>query len=477
MASISDRCHNFIDKAKLVHGNKYNYDKVEYKAARTKVKIFCKIPDHGVFEQTPDNHTRGKGQGCPKCGNIKQGVSKRLTLTEFIEKAKEKHGDKYDYSESVYIGNHKNLKIKCKEPNHGEFEQTPSSHIIGSGCPKCSNIKKSLLFRSTIEEFIEKAKEIHGDKYDYNKSVYVNTNTKMIIKCKEPNHGEFEQTPSSHIIGSGCPKCSNIKKSLSRKYTLQEFIEKSKETHGEKYDYSKSQYIDSQTKVIIICREEEHGEFLQTPTSHMQEHGCPKCSYLSTGLLNGMTLQEFIEKANIVHNNKYDYSNSDYVISHRHIKIICPKHGEFKQRPSNHIQGRGCTKCNIGTSKNSIEWLNMIKVNYPELRTYDSIEGEYRIPTTNYSADGYDEKTNTVFEFHGDYWHGNPLIFQSDQINQRTKCTFGELYNKTLYKRKILEELGYKYIEVWENDWNTLKRVILKKQRSIKIISKNANEF
>ena len=110
----------------------------------------------------------------------------------------------------------------------------------------------------------------------------------------------------------------------------------------------------------------------------------------------------------------------------------------------------------------------MIKVNCPELRTYDDIEGEYRIPNTHYSADGYDEKTNTVFEFQGDYWHGNPLMFQSDQINPSKKCTFGELYDKTLNKRKILEELGYKYVEIWENKWNTLKRLILKKQRSIR---------
>ena len=110
----------------------------------------------------------------------------------------------------------------------------------------------------------------------------------------------------------------------------------------------------------------------------------------------------------------------------------------------------------------------MINVNYPDLRTYDSVEGEYRIPNTNYSADGYDEKTNTIFEFHGDYWHGNPKLFSQEQMNLTTKCTFGELYNKTLNKRKKLEELGYKYIEIWENDWNKMKKVILKKQRSIK---------
>ena len=463
MKSIIERKNAFIHKAKSVHGDKYNYDEVEYKAAKKKVNIKCS--KHGIFEQTPDNHTRGKGQGCPTCGNIQQGISKRLSPDEFIKKAKDIHGDKYDYSKSVYIGNHKNLTIVCREPNHGEFEQTPSSHIIGSGCPKCSHIKKSLLLRSTIEEFVEKANKVHNNKYDYNKSVYVNNNTKMIIIC--PDHNEFEQTPSTHMDGSGCPKCTNIKKGLSKRLTLEEFIERSKKMHRGKYHYSKSKYVDSQTRLIIICP--DHGEFTQTPSNHMMGCGCPKCSYVSTGLLNGMTLQEFIEKANTVHHNKYDYSKSDYAISHIHIKIICPTHGEFKQRPSNHIQGRGCTKCsNCRSSKKSMEWLNMINVNYPDLRTYDSVEGEYRIPNTNYSADGYDEKTNTIFEFHGDYWHGNPKLFSQEQMNLTTKCTFGELYNKTLNKRKKLEELGYKYIEIWENDWNKMKKVILKKQRSIK---------
>jgi hypothetical protein len=337
--------------------------------------------------------------------------------------------------------------------------------MIGSGCPTCANIQRSLSIRSTQSEFIEKAKKIHGDTYDYSKSMYTGDKTDVTIICRE--HGRFEQSAGGHIQGHGCRKCGNIKISQSKKYTIHEFIEKSKEIHGEKYDYSKSEYIDSQTDVIIICP--EHGEFSQIPTNHMKGSGCPKCSYIRTGLLNGMTLKEFIERANTIHNNKYDYSNSEYVVSHRHLKIICPTHGEFKQRPSNHIRGRGCTKCsNCRSSKNSIEWLNMIKVNYPDLRTYDSIEGEYRVPSTKYSADGYDEKTNTVFEFHGDYWHGNPKLFSQEQMNFTTKCTFGELYNKTLNKQKKLKELGYKYIEIWENEWNTLKKVILKKQRSIK---------
>ena len=195
MASVRDWRQEFIDKARRVHGDKYDYELVEYKKAKVNVKIQCRI--HGIFEQTPDNHTRGKGQGCPTCGNIKQGMSKRLSLDEFIKKSNEIHDDKYDYSKSVYIGNHKNLTIICREPYHGEFEQTPSSHMIGSGCPICANIQRSLSIRSTIEEFIKKAKEIHGDKYDYSKSVYVNNNTKMTIKC--PYHDEFEQTPANHM--------------------------------------------------------------------------------------------------------------------------------------------------------------------------------------------------------------------------------------------------------------------------------------
>lgn len=190
----------FIEKVKSVHGNKYDYSKVEYKNAKTKVCIIC--PEHGEFWQTPDNHINQK-QGCPICRYIKSSSKIRKPLEEFIKKAKEIHGDKYDYSKVEY----KNSKIKvciiC--PEHGEFWQAPDKHILRKqGCPSCYGNKKK-----NIYEFIDESVKVHGNKYDYNKSIYKNNNTPLIITCKL--HGDFLQRPKDHLKGQGCPHCNQSK--------------------------------------------------------------------------------------------------------------------------------------------------------------------------------------------------------------------------------------------------------------------------
>ena len=250
----------FIEDSRKVHGDKYDYSKVEYINDKTKVCIIC--PIHGEFWQTPRNHIQGKG--CRYC----QHRSYKYTSEEFIEQAKKVHGDKYDYSKVEYVNNHTKVCIIC--PIHGEFLQTPNSHLNGNSCKKCGQIKIGNYTRKTTEQFILEAKEIHGDKYDYSKVEYVNANTKVCIIC--PIHGEFMQSPHKHINGKrGCSKCNGGVKS-----DLKTFIKLSKEIHDNKYDYSKVKYINANTKVCIICP--MHGEFFQTPHNHINGRcGCPKC--------------------------------------------------------------------------------------------------------------------------------------------------------------------------------------------------------
>ena len=191
----------FIKKAKLVHCNKYDYSKVEYINTRTKVCIIC--PEHGEFWQTPHSHINKRG--CPICWKLRKSKNMTLTNDEFIKKAKQTHGDKYDYSKVEYINTRTKVCIIC--PEHGEFWQIPNIHIRGSECPKCVN-----QYHQTTEEFIEKAKKIHGNKYDYSKVNYKSKQKSIIISC--PIHGEFSQLPQNHLRGSGCPKCA-VKKNLS----------------------------------------------------------------------------------------------------------------------------------------------------------------------------------------------------------------------------------------------------------------------
>jgi len=184
----------FIEKAKAIHGDKYNYSKVNYVNNSTKVTIIC--PKHGEFQQRPDDHTV-RNAGCKQCGIEARAIKKTLKLHEFIAKSVKMHGLKYDYSNTVYVNSKIKVSILC--PIHGVFEQKPFEHIGGQGCPKCAG--KNV----TTDEFITKAKLVHGDKYDYSKVNYVNNTVKITILCHK--HGEFEQSPNNHLSGSGCYLC------------------------------------------------------------------------------------------------------------------------------------------------------------------------------------------------------------------------------------------------------------------------------
>lgn len=250
----------FIEDAKKVHGNKYDYSLVEYNTVHVKVIIICHT--HGNFEQTPKNHL--KGQNCKKCVIKSESEKRRLGNGEFIRRAKIIHGDKYIYDNVNYITKHTKVDIVCKK--HGLFRQRPNDYLRGQGRNKCA--KK---YSPTNSEFIQIAKQIHGDKYDYSFIDYKNNKTKVRIFCKKCNK-IFEQIPIDHIInGSGCPKCGG-----TQKLSIKEFIEKANNTHGNLYDYSNVIYKDHQTKVNIICKK-HNKSFTQTPNSHLGGSGCPYC--------------------------------------------------------------------------------------------------------------------------------------------------------------------------------------------------------
>ena len=247
----------FISKAREVHKDYYDYSKAVYCGALKKICVIC--PEHGEFWITPANHL--SGQGCKICGIIERSKKRKKSIEQFIKESKTVHGDKYDYSKVEYYNIDKKVCIIC--PEHGEFWQTPYHHLNGCGCPKCVGQGK------TTEDVVEEFKKIHGDKYDYSKVEYTNSLKKVCIIC--PEHGEFWQSPTNHLNGCGCPKCSNVKHK-----TTNEFIKESRTVHGDKYDYSKVEYVNAHTKVCIICP--EHGEFWQTPNKHLLGHKCPKCS-------------------------------------------------------------------------------------------------------------------------------------------------------------------------------------------------------
>lgn len=189
--------------------------------------------------------------------------------------------------------------------------------------------------KKTTEQFITEARAVHGDRYDYSKTVYKGARDKVVIIC--PIHGDFEQIASNHLAKYGCPICKFEK----RKNGVEKFISKARAIHGDKYDYSKVEYINNSTKVIIICP--EHGEFKQTPGNHiLRKNGCPKCA----GNARFHTNEEWISRAREIHGDKYDYSLVEYKNKTSKVKIICPEHGVFEKRPDDHIhQKSGCPAC------------------------------------------------------------------------------------------------------------------------------------
>lgn len=188
-----------------------------------------------------------------------------------MEKSRIIHENKYDYSKVIYINNYTKVEIICHK--HGSFFTQPSSHIFKkTGCQKCAKIRQSLLLTKSQKEFIEKAQTIHGDKYDYSKSIYISSFTKIEIICKKENHGAFHQQASNHLFGKGCPKCG-CKGNLNR--NTEQFIQDAIKIHGNKYDYSKTVFTKTKNKIIISCK--THGDFIQNSGNHLRGVGCKKC--------------------------------------------------------------------------------------------------------------------------------------------------------------------------------------------------------
>ena len=292
--------------------------------------------------------------------------------------------------------------------------------------------------KSTTTIFIEKANIIHNEKYDYSLVDYINNHTKIKIKCAV--HGVFEQTPLSHLRKRGCPKCAN-----NINLTTKEFIEKANSIHNKKYDYSLVEYKNNRLKINIICP--KHGMFRQIPSSHLLGNGCPKCA----NNIN-LTTKEFIEKANSIHNKKYDYSLVKYKNSKTKVKIICKEHGGFEQSPNNHISKKyGCPKCaNTKKRLRRIKEIERDKFNGNQIvpsynskacKLFDKMMkennihiqhamngGEYYIKELGYWVDGYDKENNIVYEFDEKYHNSekqkNKDLIRQNEIINYIDCIF-----------------------------------------------------
>ena len=387
-----------VAEFKAIHGDAFNYDKMEYKNSRTVLKIFCNA-HKGYIYQRYDKHKSIKE--CQECVRLKQ-------VEQLFERCTEIHGGKYTYTNSVYIDYITKMTVIC--PLHGGFHVSPKKHVIGVGCPKCSSIRNlnsqelvevflkihngKYLYKQDIkidvkgkveiicpehgvficnaykhtkgqgcakcakeklwlnnsldaELFFKNCARVHENKYDYSNAEYQNYQSILNIKC--PDHGYFESKAANHIRGSGCGKCASIKRSVSRVKKGYQWIEDFKKVHGDFYIYDKSVFKNSDTPIEIICP--LHRAFWLSPVSHMKGFGCLLC------LGRRVSLKDYIDRARKVHGLKYDYSETEIKKIDSHISIICRVHGKIKIHANSHLNGHGCKACSIEKKRKSLEKL------------------------------------------------------------------------------------------------------------------------
>lgn len=386
----------FIKKARNKHGDKYSYDKVDYKHNKTKVIITC--PQHGDFEMMPANHTNS-GQGCPECAR----EGRMLTWESFVSKARNLHSNKFFYHPPTGKFNTKSsVDMVCSL--HGAFSQTASSHLAGTGCPLCAKENARAVKHEKLSYgkagFVTRAHAVHGNRYSYDKVVYNTTMTKVEIICRE--HGSFWQIPNNHLSGSICPKCANEKRlvNLVANHVTKKsaaVVEDFKKVHGDRYDYSKVIYSKANKSVEIVCS--KHGSFFQTPSNHLNGRGCPTCGVESSKALRAKSTEAFISDAKRVHGDKYDYTETVYDLVRTPVEIRCPTHGVFSQVAAVHLGGSGCPRCATVISKphqTVIDWLDEAGIAY-------SVND--RTVLKPKELDIYIPSHKLAIEVNGEYWH------------------------------------------------------------------------
>jgi very-short-patch-repair endonuclease len=288
---------------------------------------------------------------------------------------------------------------------------------------------------STTEQFIEKANKIHNNKYDYAEVNYKSNIIKIKIICSE--HGMFEQIPNSHLLGQGCSRCYGNKKS-----TAEEFITKANKVHNNKYDYSEINYKNNRTKINIICY--KHGTFEQKPNDHLSGHGCIKCANDYLNKIKLSTTEEFIERANQIHNYRYDYSKINYLNAKTKVKIICKEHGEFEQKPKIHLNGSGCSKCNSSKGELQItKFLEQNNIKFEIQKMFDSCVYKSKL-----KFDFYLPEQKTLIEYDGEQHYG-----------------FGRFIDKTIPLRDEIKDVfainnGYKMIRIPYTMFDSIEEIL-----------------
>jgi len=412
LKKVSDRLRGPLDLSKF-----------EYSGSAGKGIAIC--PVHGEF-MISANALMNR-IGCNPCSRSESGRKRAMTQEEFILRAAEVHGGRYDYSRVVYINSQKHVTIVC--PVHGEFPQKANQHLRGQGCRKCSNESIGDRCKLTQEEFVSRLEDLNSG-YGLELVRYEGMGKAITLVCR--NHGPFTARAGNVLYRkSGCPKCAGELTGLRSRKPLSYYVEKSRAVHGDRFEYLGVEYRNSAAYLKVLCS--EHGEFLQLAQDHIKGVGCSKCA------VEIYDQASFINVAMRVHGSRYDYSQAVYSGALSKVVIACKDHGPFVQTPSSHINGQGCPKCaTVGPSEAQVEIANF-------MRQFTDVMEEAPIGESRKRVDVFLPEYALAIEYHGLIWHSSK--FKSDPRSDYKK-------------HKQLEALGVRTVHIYEDEWKLRRGVV-----------------
>ena len=481
----------FIERSKVIHGDKYDYSYVNFVNTTTPVLLYCKECEE-FFEALPSSLLRGIGHSgcnkwntkkfrkylidrygdqadfskteyvgrkgttiiiCPEHGEQEAKISQLLdprnksvcpkcarnhktSKEEFIAEAIKVYGDVFDFSESNYVNLATKIDIKCKLC--GEVFSTIPKYFLKHQVHICGEYKVK-----DQESFIRRAKEVHGDRYDLSEAVYRNYSTPVKIIC--PKHGPWYPTPINFLNGCICRECYKEEQSANQTLSQEKVLERFHKVHGDKYDYSKVVYKKANEKVTIICKKHNH-EFEQTPADHWSGQGCPICGKERTAEALKGSYEDFIRKSVEIFGDSYDYSLSkDYFIDwNTPVPILCRECGDiFYRSPAQHISSRnGCPHCNASLKekyiKSTLEKLGLKEYeDFIFQKTFDNLRSKRPL-----KFDFYLMKYNTCIEYQGEY-HYKPFNDSEEAL-----IAFKESLERDQMKRDFCKKENIHLIEI-----------------------------
>lgn len=350
---------------------------------------------------------------------------------QWVERARAKHDNKYTYPKAEKDEAGK-IEIVC--PEHGAFLQTPQKHMSGRGCPKCGHQGKE------PEEHLAEIRALHPT-LDFSVSEYVNSKQKMRVTC--PQHGEFEITPNALKNRQGCVKCGDARSGEASRLSLEEAQHLAQTVHGDRYEYDWKTYKKSTEPMRMVCK--EHGEFWQKFTFHRTGVGCPACGYEQAKRINRVPWTDWLVQARRVHGDKYEYDETTYSHSKADLRITCPDHGEFWQRPNNHTNGAGCPKCSTTwPSAGEQELADFIAQFFPikqgSRRVLHRQELDITVP-----------ELKVAFEYDGLYWHSAEMKGKNFHVG----------------KTEDAQACGWRLVHVFEDEWMYKRSIVESRIKAI----------